>query len=67
MSKLTPQQFLNQLHANHSIDESLQIVQKKYPGKYTLVEYFDNKLGRFNYRLNFFDAKDELMWKIKYS
>lgn len=41
-------------------------MQEFFPGPYTIEEYYDANLGRFNYRLKFEDPKQELLWKIKY-
>ena len=41
-------------------------MQDFFPGPYSVEEYYDAKLGRFNYRLKFEDPKQETIWRIKY-
>lgn len=41
-------------------------MQDFFPGPYSVEEYYDANLGRFNYRLKFEDPKQETMWRMKY-
>ena len=41
--------------------------QKKFPGNYTLEEFYNAKLQRFDVRLKFFDPKDETLFLLKHS
>jgi len=41
-------------------------MQDFFPGPYTVEEYYNSELNKFDYRLKFEDPKQELLWKIKY-
>lgn len=45
----------------------LEQMQERWPGPYTIEEYFDSKRMAFAIRLKFEDKNQELMWKIKHS
>lgn len=42
-------------------------MKARHPGNYTVVEFYDSAKQRYDYRLNFANSNEELMWKIKYS
>jgi hypothetical protein len=44
----------------------LETMQKKYPGKYTLEEYYSPEAMTFKYRLKFNSEADEMWFKLKY-
>ena len=44
-----------------------EMFQKKFPGNYTIEEFYNAKLQRFDVRLKFFDPKDETMFLLKNS
>jgi hypothetical protein len=37
----------------------------RYPGDYTIVEFYDPVKVRFDYRPNFSNSNEELIWKLK--
>ena len=41
--------------------------QEKFPGNYTIEEFYNAKLQRFDVRLKFFDPKDETLFLLKHS
>lgn len=43
-----------------------EMFQKKFPGNYTLEEFYNAKLQRFDVRLMFFNPKEETMFLLKY-
>ena len=43
------------------------MMQKDYPGPYTIDVYYNNELGTFDYRLKFEDPKEQTLWLLKYS
>lgn len=42
-------------------------MQERFPGKYVVENFYNNKKMRFDLRLRFDDPKQETMWKIKNS
>jgi len=41
-------------------------MQDFFPGPYTIQEYYNVKLGRFDYKLVFEDPRQETLWRLKY-
>lgn len=53
---------------SQSVTEWMEAGMKpRYPGNYAIVEFYDPVKGRFDYRLEFADSNEELIWKLKYS
>jgi hypothetical protein len=46
------------------IESSMKI---RCPGNYMVAEFYDPTKFRFDYRLDFPNRNEELMWKLKYS
>lgn len=42
-------------------------MQKKYPGKYIVEQFYDAKKMKVDLRLKFEDPKDETFWLLKWS
>lgn len=61
------QTLLTEAHFLRKNIEGVEAFMQDFaPGPYTIEEYYDAKLGRFNYRLKFEDPKQETIWRIKY-
>lgn len=42
-------------------------MKEKFPGDYRVVEFFNVGKGRFDFRIQFLNKHEELMWKLKWS
>ena len=42
-------------------------MQKKYPGKYVVEQFYNAESGRFDLRLKFDDPKEETFWLLRWS
>lgn len=60
---------LKQTNFLKSISTSTQIydsMQERYPGPYTVQQFYSPKRGCLDYKLVFDDPKYETLWKLKY-
>lgn len=44
-----------------------EYMQKKYPGKYVVEQFYNAESGRFDLRLKFDDPKEETFWLLRWS
>lgn len=44
-----------------------EYMQKKYPGKYVVEQFYNAERGRFDLRLKFDDPKEETFWLLRWS
>lgn len=44
-----------------------EYMQKKYPGKYVVEQFYNAERGRFDLRLKFDDPKEETVWLLRWS
>ena len=44
----------------------MEFLQREYPGKYKLEEYYNQSTMSFKYRLKFDSEADEMWFKLKY-
>lgn len=42
-------------------------MQKKYPGKYVVEQFYNVDRGKFDLRLKFDDPKEEVVWLLRWS
>ena len=44
-----------------------EYMQKKYPGKYVVEQFYNAERGRVDLRLKFDDPKEEMFWLLRWS
>ena len=44
-----------------------EYMQKKYPGKYVVEQFYNAERGMFDLRLKFDDPKEETVWLLRWS
>ncbi len=66
--------FSNQGYVDHNDSRELFAVnwvessmKGRFPGNYTVIEFYDPNHHRYDYGLVFSDKNEELMWKLKWS
>jgi len=74
--------LLNSLHMKYAVDmryaeigitsqdnimKANAEMQESYPGEYVVIEYFDSKIMRFAYKLEFDNSEDQTFFLLKYS
>lgn len=60
-----PSENADQLTQNRQ-NRALLELQKHYPGKYELEEYYNSERMMFEYKLKFLTEEDEVWFKLKY-
>lgn len=63
----TPNSWFRENDANERREKFvIEFLQKEFPGKYTLEEYYNPDQMCFKYRLKFDTEQDEMWFKLKY-
>ena len=57
--------FTNEVIGQVELESSY--FKTQYPGNYVIEEYYDTTAMKFDLRLKFQNAQEELLWKIKWS
>jgi len=71
---ITWQKYLEELQLKslnnisfYGLSDATELMKKRFPGNYCVIEKYDNITGKFILKLEFTDPKEEIFWLLKWS
>lgn len=55
------------INKEYGLVDLTELMQKDFPGNYSVIEVYDPKRGRFALKLEFADPREETMFMLRWS
>jgi hypothetical protein len=51
----------------YGLSDATELMKKRFPGNYCVIEKYDSITGKFVLKLEFTDPKEEIFWLLKWA